>query len=84
MPHFHFHVFNGTGETHDDEGADLPDMQSARVRAITAIRSILGEELSRGLLDFGGMIRITDQNGNLLLEVPFAEAVEVRDGDERT
>ncbi|ATE67237.1 DUF6894 family protein [Rhizorhabdus dicambivorans] len=84
MPQFYFHVFNGTGETHDDEGVDLPDMQSARVRAIIAIRSILGEELNRGLLDFGGMIRITDQNGNLLLEVPFAEAVEVRDGDERT
>jgi len=80
MPHFYFHVFNGSGETHDDEGIDLPDVQSARNQALIAIRSILSDELGRGQLDFGGMIRITDQDDHLLLEVPFTEAVEVRHG----
>lgn len=80
MPHFYFHVHNGTGETQDEEGADLPDMGAARERALAAIRSILREELGRGLLDLDGMIRITDQGDQPLLDVPFTEAVEVRDG----
>jgi hypothetical protein len=78
MPHYYFHVSNGTGETRDEEGSDLPDVESARVRALVAIRSILGEELHRGLLDFDGSIRITDRDDHPVLEVRFAEAVEVR------
>lgn len=78
MPHFYFHVFNGTGETHDDEGVDLPDLDSARLRALSSIRSILREEIRGGLLDFGGVVRIMDDRGRLLLEVPFATAVEVK------
>lgn len=78
MPHFYFHIFNGTGETHDEEGVDLPDLDSARTRAMFSIRSILREEIRAGLLDFGGVVRITDHHGQLLLEVPFAAAVEVR------
>lgn len=78
MPHFYFHVFNGTGETHDDEGVDLPDLDAARARALSGIRSILRDELSRGLLDFGGMIRVTDAEGELFFEVPFDMAVELK------
>lgn len=78
MPHFYFHVFNGTGETHDDEGVDLPDLDSARMKALFSIRSILREEIRGGLLDFGGVVRIMDGSGRLLLEVPFATAVEVK------
>ena len=78
MPHFYFHIFNGTGETHDDEGVDLPDLDSARARALSSIRSILREEIRGGLLDFGGVVRITDRYGALLLEIPFAMAVEVK------
>ncbi|ABQ67321.1 MULTISPECIES: DUF6894 family protein [Sphingomonadales] len=78
MPHFHFHVSNGTGETRDEEGVDLPDLDAAHARALSGIRSILREELGRGVLDFGGMIRITDPQGRLVREVPFDSAVEVR------
>lgn len=81
MPHYYFHVSNGTGEARDEEGTDLPDLACARAKALTGIRSILREELNRGIIDFGGMIRITDERGSVLLEVPFASAVEIRHGD---
>nr|WP_047168524.1 hypothetical protein [Sphingomonas sp. Y57] len=83
MPHFYFHVSNGTGETRDEEGIDLPDLAAAHAQALSGIRSILREELGRGLLDFGGMIRVTDPQGRILLEVPFDSAVEVRHDDRR-
>jgi len=78
MPHFYFHVFNGSGETRDEEGVDLPDLAAAVARATSGIRSILCDELSRGLLDLGGMIRVTDEQGRMLIEVPFDTAVELR------
>lgn len=83
MPHFYFHVSNGTGETRDEEGADLPDLDAARAKALSGIRSILREELGRGMLDFGGMIRVADPQGRVVLEVPFDSAVEVRRDDRR-
>jgi hypothetical protein len=60
---------------------DLPDVDTAHATAVSGIRSILREELGRGLLDFDGMIRVTDQQGQLVLEVPFDTAVQVRYGD---
>jgi hypothetical protein len=78
MPHYYFHVFNGTGETRDEEGESLPDMDAVRARALVGIRSILREELSRGLLDFDGMIQVTDREGKVVMEVPFDTAVAVR------
>jgi hypothetical protein len=80
MPHFYFHVVNGHGETRDEEGVELPDLEAARHQALSGIRSILREELARGYLDFGGRIHITDDDDRTLLEVPFRTAVDVRDG----
>lgn len=80
MPHFYFHLSNGIGEIRDEEGAELPDLETARMRAVVAIRSILSEELSRGLLDLDGMIHITDHSDRLMLDVRYGDAVEVRYG----
>jgi len=83
MPRFHFHVFNGTGETRDEEGVLLPDLEAARREALSGIRSILSEELGRGMIDFAGMVRITDDKDRHLLDVPFLMAVEVRNPNGR-
>lgn len=80
MPHFYFHLSNGIGEVPDEEGVDLPDLEAARMQAVAAIRSILSEELSQGLLDLNGMIHITDHAGRLMLDVRYCDAVEVRHG----
>lgn len=78
MPRFHLHLINGSGITRDHEGLDLPDIAAARHEALSAIRSILKDELSHGRLDLGGRISIDDDSGNFLLEVSFAEAVDIR------
>jgi len=78
MPHYYFHVSNGTGETRDEEGVELPDIEAVRARAFAGIRSILREEVSRGLLDFCGLIQVVDGDGQIVMVVPFDTAVEVR------
>lgn len=83
MPHFYFHLSNGTGDTRDEEGLDLPDVARARAHALSAIRAIMREELGRGLIDLDGMIHIMDDSDQLVMDVGFAEAVEVRYGNHR-
>lgn len=78
MPRFHFHVVNGTGETRDDDGVELPDLEAARLEALSGIRSMLRDEISGGSIDFAGTVRITDDQDRHLLDVPFLSAVEVR------
>ena len=78
MPRYYFHVFNGSGETRDDEGVELPDLEAARLEALWGIRSMLRDEIASGSIDFAGKIQITDRDNRHLLDVPFPAAVEVR------
>jgi hypothetical protein len=78
MPRYHFHVDNGTGETRDEVGVELPDLEAARREALSGIRSILRDEIAGGSIDFAGRVRITDQDDYHLLDVPFLTAVDLR------
>ncbi|MEJ5978087.1 hypothetical protein WG901_15655 [Novosphingobium sp. PS1R-30] len=77
MPRFFFHVHNGHGETHDDEGLDLPGQSHARSVAIDSIRSILAEEARHGLIDLQGHIDITE-GADVLFTIAFTEAFELK------
>lgn len=77
MPHYYLHLSNGTGETRDEEGIDLPDLASARAEALGAIRSMLQEELALGALDLTGRVMIADGNGDIVCDVPFTDAVDI-------
>ncbi|TZG27182.1 DUF6894 family protein [Sphingomonas montanisoli] len=78
MPRFYFHVFNGNGETHDDEGVELSNLDDARALAMTGIRSILRDEVTHGRLDLNGMLKVADDTEHVLMEIRFDEAVDVR------
>ncbi|RVT92808.1 DUF6894 family protein [Sphingomonas crocodyli] len=80
MPRFFFHVFNGNGETHDDEGVELGSLEEARAQAVTGIRSILRDEVAHGRLDLGGVLKVADENQHVLFEVRFDEVIDIRSG----
>ncbi len=81
MPRFFFHVCNGNGFTEDEEGRDLPDLDSARAEAIKGARSIMAEELQRGHLDLSSFIEIEDEAHNWLLTLTFQDAVRITSGE---
>lgn len=81
MPHFYFHVANGAGFVRDEEGRVLADVPSARAEAISDIRSMLSEEVKRGVLDLRGRVDIVGASGDVVVSIPFADAVELRLGD---
>ena len=56
------------------------DSAQARKQALQDVRSILSEEVRRGLIDLRGSVEITDAAGNAVVAVPFSDAVELRLG----
>jgi len=78
MARYYLHIINGGGYSEDPEGQELPDLDAARTAAIEGMRSLLSEEARQGQLDLSGRIDIADTDGNILLSVPFSDAVELR------
>jgi hypothetical protein len=78
MARYFLHINNGGGYSEDAEGQELADLDAARAAAIDGVRSLLSEEARQGQLDLSGQIEIADADGNILLTVPFSEAVELR------
>jgi hypothetical protein len=78
MPRFFFHVCNGEGLIPDEEGIDLAGQTAARGIAIDSVRSMVAEDVRRGIIDLDGCIMIRDRSGNDLLTVDFLEAFDLR------
>jgi hypothetical protein len=81
MPHFYFHVCDGTGFVEDEEGRELRDEASARAEALRGARSIMADDLQRGQLDLSSFIEVEDGEHALLFTLMFSEAVELKTGD---
>ena len=78
MPHYYFHVQNGHGFTHDEEGVDLSDEEAARAMAMDSIRSMVAEEARKGVLDLDGYIDVLDGDATPLTRIGFREAFSLR------
>lgn len=78
MPRFFLHIHNENGLTRDEEGMDASDQAAACAVARDSIRSIVSAEAREGLIDLGGRIEIEDDIGNLLTEIIFIDAFDVK------
>lgn len=77
MPRYYFHVFNHETSL-DEEGLELPDLKAARLHAIRGARSLMSDALKEGCIVLSHHIAIQNEQGELLLDVKFDDAVEVR------
>ena len=76
MPHYYFHLHDET-ITQDDEGCDLPDLDSARASAIRDARSLMSSQVLDGHLDLDHWVEITNGNGSKIDEVSFRSAIKI-------
>lgn len=78
MARFYFHLREGDGVFLDTEGIDLPDVQSARNRAIAEAKGLLAVELrERSLVDLSRSIDVADEGGTIVHSLPFDDIVIV-------
>ncbi len=75
MPRYYLHVCDGKGFTEDEEGAELPDLDAARLMAVDGLRDILAGEVRAGVLRRASFIEIEDEDHRLISTVSFREAV---------
>jgi hypothetical protein len=80
MTRYHLNIRNGVGHIPDEDGRDLPDLETARLEAFDGIRSMVSEEARRGFVDLTGQIEITDDEGKLLDVVGYEQAVILTPG----
>lgn len=77
MQRYYFHVHDGDGALLDPEGTHLVDDDTALRTAIGFVRSLLCEDLARGLLDLRGRIEVVRPTGELLHVLSFADCVRI-------
>ena len=76
MPRFYFHLYNDIVAM-DDEGIELPDLETAKAAAIINIRDLLTEDVMKGRMPLQHRIEIADGDGAVMAVVPFRDAVTV-------
>jgi hypothetical protein len=77
MPRFYFHVVDSDGIASDEEGLVLEDAAAARDVAVQGARDILAAEIRYGRIDLDWRIDIADNGGEIVLSLPFSDAVQV-------
>jgi hypothetical protein len=78
MTRFFLHIHNSHGAAEDDEGLEAESLSEAREKAVAGIRSLLSAEAANGEINFKGRIDISSETGQVLLSVPFSDAIAVK------
>ena len=76
MPRFHLHVKHRNTLVEDEEGEEFASLDSARAAAIQSAREIISDRLIHGQGINGDAFAIADEEGRIVLTVPFSEAIQ--------
>lgn len=77
VPRFFFHLYNDV-TSRDDEGKELPDRSAARRQALAYARDMAAVTVREGHLNLEHRIEVTDQDGELVVALPFRDAVDIK------
>jgi hypothetical protein len=73
MPRYFFNIRDDQGIVRDEEGMDLPDLQSAREEAQDSARELLAETVrSRQPIDHK-RIEVVDEGGTVVENIKFRD-----------
>lgn len=78
MPIFHFNARDGGDLFTDQDGSDLPDLESARAEADAAACQAVAERIRAGKPAGRWAFEITDETGQVLATVRFRDVAERR------
>jgi hypothetical protein len=76
MPRFYFHLYNDE-ISRDEEGKELSDPSVAHKTALAYARDMAAVTVREGRLNLSHCIEVTDQDGSVVLTLPFRNAVHI-------
>jgi hypothetical protein len=78
MTRYYFNVVTPTTTVEDLEGTELSSLDAARMEAIKDVRQLMGAAILDGDDISNRSIEITNDAGEVLLVLPFADAINPR------
>jgi hypothetical protein len=78
MQRFYFNIRSEAGLLEDFEGTELPDLEAARLEAIEDARQLMSDAVRIGFDIASRSIEVRNEAGEIVLFVPFAEALSRR------
>src|SRR5262245_31836005 len=73
---YFIHIITDQERLVDHDGGEFGDLGSARAEATQSARDLMAEELRCGRpVPFGWKVQLADDDGNVLLTLPFAQLV---------
>ena len=79
VPRFYFHLYDDL-DVRDEEGIELPDLETARAQAVRCARVTFAEAAKdEGRVVLRHRIDIADEQGAVLETVQFGDAVSVEE-----
>ena len=76
MPRYYFHLECDGRIVPDETGAELRDADQACAAARASARNLMGMETEAGVDWLSCSFSVTDDTGEIVLEVPFIEVAE--------
>jgi hypothetical protein len=77
MPRYRFNVRQGTNVIRDEEGEELPDLESAQFEARMSARDMLLECIQSGCELDGREIEIVDENDEVIGSMKIREVLKI-------
>jgi len=77
MPLFYFNLHECGTTVEDEEGRFCENVAEARDKALEDARGIMASEVMEGKLCLACRLDVLDEGHALVLELPFAEAVDI-------
>ena len=78
MPRYFFHVYDDV-IAEDEEGAELPNLAAARLKALVGARDLITEQVRHGYIVLSHWIDVVDEQGEKVLTVTFRDAIDIKD-----
>lgn len=75
---YRFNLLSDGSSLSDEEGIELPNLETACSRAMRIAREIIGEEAKGGRLPLRWSIEIADDAGTVVATMPFADVVTIQ------
>lgn len=80
MARYFLHVRDRNGYAFDERGCELSGLDAVRRRALGAARALISDDVHCGWIDLAGAIEVTDEMGEQVLVLHFADCVQIRTG----
>lgn len=77
MARYFFKLYDRSGATPDVEGCILHDKAAAHRHALAGARALMADDVRGGRLNLSDYIEVSDDQGEVVLKLPFASAVTI-------